>query len=1195
MLVVSLRKGRKWTRAVLLLITAIALTLPLPSLLQLNFFQSAAAAGAPTISSVSPASGPPQGGNSVIINGTNFTNKLALSKVSVGHTHTCAISENGYGYCWGDNTNGQLGDNTTTQRTTPVSVFREGALAGKKLKDIKAAGYHTCAVTTDNLAYCWGRNTMGQLGDNTTTQRTTPVAVYTAGALNGLTINQLTVSWNDTNTDGHTCVVASNQRAYCWGRNNWGQLGNNTTSTGANPAPIAVNNTVNTTKNGLYNKNVAEISAGFNLTCARSTDGTATCWGLNNSGELGTNNTTAYRYPRPLYVAGALSGKTILRIAAGGSHACAIASDQKVYCWGYGTSGQIGNGSNSNQRQAQAVNTTGVLSGKNIASLELGAEISCVVTTDNRSACWGQGANGSLGNGATANSNIPVAPQAGSAGLTQGTITSITTGRSTTCVETTASINVACWGLNTYGQVGDNSTATRTTPTPVNVSAYTLGVTFDTTPASSVTYVNPNQINAVAPAHSVGTINVTVTDPEGQIVSLPAGYTYQDPAPTITSISPTSGPVAGGETVTINGTNFFKGKTITDLTVGMAHTCAAVDGKAYCWGNNSSGQLGTGNTSNSTTPVAVNSSGALAGKTVTSISAGPNYTCAVASGAAYCWGSNTDGKLGTGNTTSSTVPVAVNTSGVLAGKTVTKVVPKQEASCAIASGAAYCWGSDSTGALGNGAAGDSLAPTSVDTSGVLSGKTVTDIAAGQYVVCVVANGAAYCWGDGQHGGQLGNGTSTEAPSPVAVSTSGALAGKTVTTIDTEAGHVCALANNASFCWGFNNSGLFGNGTDNTTVFASPTPVASNTIGPIQHLTTGYDSTCAHVNESIYCWGSNTSGEFGNGTSNNSSTTPTPANLTSIPQNTPPLVSFDNTPATSVTFVSSTQLTAVAPAHAAGVVDVTVTNPDNQSATLANSYTYITPIVAPGAPTNLTTTPAEEAVDLTWTAPIDDGGSAITDYIIEYSSNGGTTWQTFTHPPSAATNISVTGLTPGTTYTFRVKAINSAGTGPASATATDTPIYISVTSSATVSINATPTDASRTSSSSHNITTSTNAPNGFNLSLAMAGTNRSLVNGGQTIGATSGTFAAPGALGMNTWGFRVPGTGGFGTGGTTETNVANSAYTWAGVPASTSPVVIRSTSAPAENNLTTVLYGMRINMQKPSGTYSGTVIYTAVAN
>src|ERR1039457_6042069 len=204
------------------------------------------------------------------------------------------------------------------------------------------------------------------------------------------------------------------------------------------------------------------------------------------------------------------------------------------------------------------------------------------------------------------------------------------------------------------------------------------------------------------------------------------------------------------------------------ITAGSFHSCAIESGKAYCWGDNGSGQLGNGSTVGSSVPVAVDTSGVLAGQALTQITAGDAYTCALdAAGAAYCWGNNGSGQLGDGGTVSnSSVPVAVDTSGVLE-----------------AAGAAYCWGDNGTGQLGDGGtAFDSSVPVAVDTSGVLAGRALTQITVGWYDTCALdASGAACCWGYNADG-ELGNGKASDSSVPVAVDTSGVLAGRALTQI-----------------------------------------------------------------------------------------------------------------------------------------------------------------------------------------------------------------------------------------------------------------------------------------------------------------------------------------------------------------------------------------------------------------------------
>ena len=300
---------------------------------------------------------------------------------------------------------------------------------------------------------------------------------------------------------------------------------------------------------------------------------------------------------------------------------------------------------------------------------------------------------------------------------------------------------------------------------------------------------------------------------------------------------------------------------VTSISAGGAHTCALADGQAYCWGDNTNGQLGNNSTTQSLVPVAVNTSGVLAGKTVTSISTDYSHTCALADGQAYCWGDNTYGQLGNNSTTQSLVPVAVNTSGVLAGKTVTSISTSTGTfyTCALADGQAYCWGVNINGQLGNNSTAQSLVPVAVNTSGVLAGKTVTGISAGGSHTCALADGQAYCWGDNTYG-QLGNNSTTQSIVPVAVDDGDLL--------DTE----IVELNQIGFRF-FKNSNSLTPGQPLADInapaqlegvdrnFRLRVGVARMTV--VTSISAGTSHTCALADGQAYCWGVNTNGRLGN--------------------------------------------------------------------------------------------------------------------------------------------------------------------------------------------------------------------------------------------------------------------------------------------------------------------------------------------
>jgi prepilin-type N-terminal cleavage/methylation domain-containing protein len=327
----------------------------------------------------------------------------------------------------------------------------------------------------------------------------------------------------------------------------------------------------------------------------------------------------------------------------------------------------------------------------------------------------------------------------------------------------------------------------------------------------------------------------------------------------------------------------LSGKTVTLLGTNAQNTCVIASAAPYCWG---SGYLGDGSYyASMTAPVAVTVSGVLAGKTITDLTVSLSRACVIASGAPYCWGGLGPALgNGAGSTTSYTSPIAVDATGVLAGKTATKIVSSNDAVCVLASGAPYCWGENDYGQLGNGGTTDSNVPVAVTVSGVLNGKTITDIAMGGNVnadtVCVIADSAPFCWGFGGNG-QIGNGTTTSTNSlPVATTTSGVLSGKTVTDVDIANEATCVIASEAAYCWGSNTYNQIG---DNTSL-PRTSPVAVYASGALSGKTMSAISAsvrtfCALDTENaMYCWGRNNNGQLGNGGTTNS---PVPI-LVSVP-------------------------------------------------------------------------------------------------------------------------------------------------------------------------------------------------------------------------------------------------------------------------------------------------------------------------
>lgn len=309
------------------------------------------------------------------------------------------------------------------------------------------------------------------------------------------------------------------------------------------------------------------------------------------------------------------------------------------------------------------------------------------------------------------------------------------------------------------------------------------------------------------------------------------------------------------------------GGGFSSVSAGQNNTCALSGGRVYCWGDNTYGQLGNGTTSPSTLPTAVDTSGVLSGKTIDMVGVGGTHVCVLASGTVYCWGRSNVGQVGSGAYGSILLPVAVDTSGVLSGKIVSSISIGQYHSCAIAGGAVYCWGWNNHGQIGDGTTTANMTkPVAVSTVGALGGKTVTSISLGNYHTCAIAGGAVYCWG-WNSSGRLGNPAAvTLQNTPIAVDTTGVLNGKSIDVVAAGGEFTCALSGGNAYCWGRGDSGQLGeNATSN-----EASPIAVNTSGVLNGkilsaISSGQAHTCALSLGQIYCWGINTNGALGDST------------------------------------------------------------------------------------------------------------------------------------------------------------------------------------------------------------------------------------------------------------------------------------------------------------------------------------------
>jgi alpha-tubulin suppressor-like RCC1 family protein len=313
------------------------------------------------------------------------------------HDRTIAqLGTAGEAVCLGYATNGQAGIGTKYETEDPAAVTTEGALAGRKVAAITSGGEHTCAVATPGKAYCWGSSTRGQVGSGTTKGSVfDPTSVDTSGPLSGKTIVAVTAGLQ------HSCALASNGRAYCWGRGTEGQLGD---GRGTNATrPVAVD-----TSGALSGKTLVAIDAGSRHTCAVASDGGLYCWGRGRDGQLGygarQNKTT------PAVVTGSGTQRQYASVSAGMAHTCAVDSTGDVFCWGEGANGRLGTGTTADLLTPP---TAPALDGYGVRSLAAGDYQTCTVTGNRDIYCWGYNREGQLATGDRTNRLTPSKALAG--------------------------------------------------------------------------------------------------------------------------------------------------------------------------------------------------------------------------------------------------------------------------------------------------------------------------------------------------------------------------------------------------------------------------------------------------------------------------------------------------------------------------------------------------------------------------------------------------------------------------------------------------------------------------------------------------------------------------------------------------------------------------------------------------------------
>jgi alpha-tubulin suppressor-like RCC1 family protein len=683
---------------------------------------------------------------------TTFAGGTNWKQVSCGREFIAAIKTDGTLWTWGRNLFGNLGDNTTINRSTPVTTFA----GGTNWKQVASGGYHTAAVKTDGTLWTWGRNSYGQLGDNTTTQRNTPVTTFAGGT-----------NWKQVACGNpHIAAIKTDGTLWTWGRNNSGQLGDNTTINRSTPVTTFAGGT-----------NWKQIACGNLYTAAIKTDGTLWTWGLNTSGQLGDNTITNRSTPVTTFA----GGTNWKQVAGGGNYIAAIKTDGTLWTWGLNTSGQLGRNSDTALRLTPVTTFAGGTNWADTATgepeelytLTGGSAHTAAIKTDGTLWTWGQNTSGQLGDNTIINRSTPVTTFAGGTNWKQ--VACSNNGSHTAAIKTDGTLWT--WGTNSNGPLGDNTTTNRSTP----VTTFAGGTNWKQVAGGG---------SHTAAIKTDGTLWNWGVNTTGQL----------------------------GDNTTTNRstpvTTFAGGTNWKQVAGGQNHTAAIkTDGTLWTWGSNSNGQLGDNTIISRSTPVTT----FAGGTNWKQIACGNLYTAAIKTdGTLWTWGSNTQGRLGDNTVTQRNTPVTT-----FAGGTNWKQVACGgiHAAAIKTDGTLWTWGQNTSGQLGD----NTIINRSTPVTTFAGGTNWKQVACGNFHTAALnddgTNKILYLWGLNTSG-QLGTNWISQ-DNQILQTFAGGTNWKQVAG---GGNHTAAIKTDGTlWTWGYN---FFGNLGDNTTAANRSTPVTT---------------------------------------------------------------------------------------------------------------------------------------------------------------------------------------------------------------------------------------------------------------------------------------------------------------------------------------------------------------------------------
>lgn len=732
-----------------------------------------------------------------------------LKSIGAGANHNCAITNGDDNlWCWGANSSGQLGDGSSTDSSNFKPIGDETWTL------VAVGGDHSCAIKSGGTLWCWGANGSGQLGVGTTSNINVPRRVGSAANANWQTVAV---------GSDHSCAIKSGGTLWCWGDNSQSQLGDNTL---ADPTT--------TPRRIGSDTDWSQVSLGNQAGCAVKQDQSLWCWGDNASGQLGLGDTTDRDTPTEVQ-----PGSAWTNVAVGVSHSCGIQdNDASLWCWGDNTYGQLGQGATS----AFSSTPLQVLASTQWSAVVVGDSHSCAIKADGSLWCWGNNVAGQLGVGTTSHLATPTEVSHGNGWR------ALSAGDYHSCAVDADYIGY-CWGLNDTGQLASGNLLGTDTPRRFDDS-------------DDWAAIDSGEL------HSCGLKQVAGTTP---LFTLWCGGGNNYGQLGIGSIANQAAPVQ------VKGPSGLL-EYWASVATGHQYTCAVTAaGALYCWGRNDYGQLGRGSSS-------ANVAGNWSLQTKVSqglddwvkVAAGATHTCGIKNNTElWCWGDNSTGQLGNGSTIDSSSSIQVFEDGAAAttpftaldvavgGYYLDATTTAGGHTCAIKiDGTLWCWGANDVTQLGDNAlANPTTAPQQIGTDTDWAG-----IGAGNRYTCGIKNtDGLWCWG-GNNAGQTG----TDSPNVMVETPRVVAAGTTWLDHDLGQQSACAVtSDNRLKCWGDNNQNQLTSQTptDNDGYAFTPQNASANTDW--QAVAMGKTHGCGIRedtvgNRTVYCWGEGAEYQFGDG-------------------------------------------------------------------------------------------------------------------------------------------------------------------------------------------------------------------------------------------------------------------------------------------------------------------------------------------